>query len=173
MLIEGGVDELSIRKVSDRCGYTAPTLYHHFGDKQGLIVALLEEHFGLLLGRMLAIPHDGDPARHLRSMAEAFLSFALEHPGHYQLLMAPSEGDPVPSAEAARELVRDDLESLRKTGDLATDDLDAAFDVLWAMLHGVISLQLGPRPGEAGGSLTKLALDAVEAGLLLKGRTTR
>jgi AcrR family transcriptional regulator len=173
LLLEDGADGVSIRKLSERCGYSAPTIYHHFGDKQGLINSLLEKHFRVLLERMMAIPQRDEPAQHLREMARAFVSFAIENPAHYQLLTVPREGDPVPSATAARDLVREDLELLRRGGSLATDDIDAAFDVVWAMLHGVIMLHLGPRTPEIAADLRELAFDVVEAGLLKKGNASR
>ena len=175
LLLAEGAESLSIRKVSERCGYSAPTIYHHFGDKQGLVDALLEERFRIAYDVMAAIPKSGEPAAHLREMAGAFVAFAVENPGHYRLLMAPGLGekDSVPSASAARALVREDLEELDRRGRLATSDLDAAFDVLWAMLHGVISLQIdGPREDLAKG-LDELTFDVVEAGLLLRKEGNR
>jgi AcrR family transcriptional regulator len=171
LLLEEGVEGVSIRKLSERCGYTAPTIYHHFGDKRGLLDTLLEERFRLLLAAMTAIPSTGDPVRHLRDMAQAFVAFALENPSHYQLLMEPGLGSPesVPSAEAARALVRGDLEALAQSGSLATGDLDAAFQVLWAVLHGVISLRLGVAGEPIAVQAESLAYDVVETGLLRAG----
>ena len=40
LLVEGGYEAFSMRRLAERCGYTAPTIYHHFGDKPGLIGAL-------------------------------------------------------------------------------------------------------------------------------------
>ena len=40
LLIESGGFDFSIRSLSKRCGYSAPTVYHYFGDKDGLIDAL-------------------------------------------------------------------------------------------------------------------------------------
>jgi len=175
LLSEAGAEGLSIRGVSERCGYSAPTIYHHFGDKQGLVAALLEERFRAVYDAMAAIPHSDQPAHHLRAMARVFVSFAVAHPGHYRLLVAHGIGEEesVPSAAAARALVRDDLQELDRRGHLATSDLDAAFDVLWAMLHGVISLQIDvPREDPAEG-LDELSFDVVEAGLLLGRRGKR
>ena len=175
LLCEAGAEGLSIRGVSERCGYSAPTIYHHFGDKQGLVAALLEERFRAAYDAMAAIPQSSQPASHLRAMARVFVSFAVAHPGHYRLLMAHGIGEEesVPSASEARALVREDLEELDRRGHLATSDLDAAFDVLWAMLHGVISLQIDlSREGLAKG-LDELSFDVVEAGLLLRKKGSR
>ena len=168
LLLETGIEGVSIRRVSERCGYSAPTIYHHFGDKRGLIDALLEERFRVIHELMAAIPSDGDPAGHLRKMAQAFVRFAVENPSHYQLLMAPglANVEAVPSAEAARALAKSALEKLAAQGTLATSDIDAAFQVLWAVLHGVISLYLTEPEREVSAQLDELAFDVIEHGLL-------
>lgn len=175
VLLAEGVGGLSIRKVSERCGYSAPTIYHHFGDKQGLIDHLLEERFHRGYQAMAAIPPSDDPARHLREMALAFVAFARRNPSHYQLLFQAGLRDveSVPSATAARDLVRQDLERLAEAGSLSTGDLDAAFQLLWAVVHGVVSLHLGTAREDLAPGLLDLAFDVVEAGLLCRGRGTR
>ena len=175
VLLAEGVDGVSIRKVSERCGYSAPTIYHHFGDKRGLIDHLLEERFRRGYEAMAAIPPSDDPARHLREMAAAFVAFARRNPRHYQLLFQAGLRDveSVPSATAARGLVRQDLERLSEAGSLSTCDLDAAFQVLWAVVHGVISLYLGTKREELSPNLLDLTFDVVEAGLLCRGRDAR
>jgi AcrR family transcriptional regulator len=165
LLLEGGIEAVSIRRVSARCGYTAPTIYHHFGDKTGLVDAVLERRFAQLLALMRSIPRGGDPAAYLRQSAQAFLRFALENPDHYRLLTVARQ-DAVPSAEEARALVKQVLGELQREGTLATDDLEGAFQVLWSMLHGLISLHLIRPDHELADNLVELALDTVERGLL-------
>jgi hypothetical protein len=101
-------------------------------------------------------------------MAQAFVRFAVENPSHYQLLMAPglANVEAVPSAEAARALAKSALEKLAAQGTLATSDIDAAFQVLWAVLHGVISLYLTEPEREVSAQLDELAFDVIEHGLL-------
>jgi len=167
LLLEQGVDGLSIRRVSERCGYSAPTIYHHFGDKQGLIVALLEQHFRTVLDLMRAIPRSGDTKTDLQRMARAFMHFALENPDHYRLLVTPglSGRERVSSAEAARELVKQSLRELASQGELLTADVDAAFQTMWAVLHGVISLHLMGHD-DVDGQVADLVFEMVERGLL-------
>src|SRR5512134_2729719 len=144
LLLEGGIEAVSIRRVSSRCGYSAPTIYHHFGDKTGLVDAVLERRFARMLEVMRKIPRGDDAAAYLREMAQAFLHFALANPEHYRLLAMtrPDEQDAVPSAEEARRMVKQALGDLLQEGTLAPPDLEGAFQVLWSMLHGLISLHL-------------------------------
>ena len=168
VLLDRGVEGVSIRKVSDRCGFTAPTIYHHFGDKQGLIDAVLETRFAVVLHLMAAIERGSDPAAYLTEMARAFVRFAIDNPSHYQLLTVPrlEDGDAVPSAEAARGLVKGALEDLAREGTLATPDIEEAFQVLWLMLHGLISLHLIRPRGELSTNLVERTFEVMKAGLL-------
>jgi AcrR family transcriptional regulator len=168
VLLDQGVEGVSIRKVSDRCGFTAPTIYHHFGDKKGLIDAVLETRFAVVLKVMAAIERGNDPAAYLTEMARAFVSFALENPSYYRLLTVPrlEDEDVVPSAEAARGLVKNALEDLALEGTLGTPDIDEAFQVLWLMLHGLISLHLIRPIDEISPNLIERTFAVMKAGLL-------
>ena len=171
LLLSEGVEGVSIRNVTARCGYTAPTIYHHFGDKAGLLATLLEERFRKVYELMASIPSDGDPAAYLLETARAFVQFALENPDHYRLLSVPGlDPDSVPSAEASRELVRRALEELAREGSLATSDIDAAYQTTWAMMHGVISLRLLRPDYPFSDQMIELAFDVIERGLLRSAR---
>lgn len=168
VLLDAGVEGVSIRKVSERCGFSAPTIYHHFRDKRGLIDALLEARFARVLELMRSIEPDRDPAAYLTEMARAFVRFALANPDHYRLLTVPrlEEDETVPSAEAARELVKGALEELAREGTLATGDIDEAFQIVWLMLHGLISLHLIRPRHELTGDLIERTFEVMRAGLL-------
>ncbi len=170
LLLEGGSSFVSIRRVSERCGFKAPTIYHHFRDKTGLIDALIEERFAELYKRLQRVPRHADPAHYLRQLARAFVEFGLENPAHYALLTAPRP-DPekqLPSAEAARELVFGARREVAETGALRTPDLESAFQLTWVVLHGVLSLRIS-RPSYAfSDDRVELALDVIERGLLGK-----
>src|SRR5258705_11498229 len=66
LLIESGGFDFSIRSLSKRCGYSAPTVYHYFGDKDGLIDALLEERVAGLADAIERVEHGRDALRDLR-----------------------------------------------------------------------------------------------------------
>lgn len=145
LLVSAGYEAFSMRRLANRCGYTAPTIYHHFGDKRGLIDALLEERFRLMVERIERVPAADDPLTTLRRQLSAFVCFGLENPTHYRLLVAPRLDDDAPptqAAEESRELIEVTLSQLARAGRLLVDDIDEAVQCIWVMLHGLISMRI-------------------------------
>ncbi len=170
LLLEMDADLLSIRAVSARCGYQAPTIYHHFGDKNGLIQACIEVRFGELLRGLERVPEALDPAQYLRDLARAFVRFGVEHPAHYRLLAAPPPGAELsPSSEKARALVENCLDRLSEQGRLRTANSRTAFQATWALLHGLITLSISRPDYDWNDELIECAFDVLEDGLYLKG----
>jgi AcrR family transcriptional regulator len=170
LLAEGGVEHFSMRRLADRCGYTAPTVYYYFGDKQGLLDALIEEHFATLLRRLRRVPASEDPLERLRRLVLAFVRFGLRNPEHYRVLMTPrreQDAPPPPSAEKSMALFEGPMEALREQGRLRVDDLEAARQVIWVTLHGLISLKSGRPDYDWARDLDTIAVEGVLRGLLL------
>ena len=145
LLVAEGYEAFSMRRLAEQCGYTAPSIYHHFGDKRGLIDALLEERFRLLVERIRTVTAADDPLATLLAQLRAFVRFGLENPTHYRLLMAPrldDESPPPRSSEAARELIEVTLAHLARAQRLQTSDIEEAVQCIWTMLHGLISLHI-------------------------------
>lgn len=167
LLVEEGFEAFSMRRLAERCGYTAPTIYHYFGDKQTLIDELVEERCRVLLRGLKRAPVADDPIADLRAMCLAFVRFGLRYPTHYQLLAARhDEGrTPPPSAEAARELLQRPLEKLAAAGRLRAG-FEPASQALWAYLHGHVLLRTTrpDHPWEAG--VLEVGLDALLSGLI-------
>ena len=67
---------------------------------------------------------------------------------------------------ASRELVRRALEELAECGSLATNDIDAAYETTWAVLHGLLSLRLLRPDYPFSDQTIELAFDMIERGLL-------
>jgi len=168
LLVDAGYDGFSMRRLAQRCGYTAPTLYHYFSDKESLIEALLVECSVQLVKELRAVPPAKSPEDELRARCLAFVSWGLRNPTHYRLMMIPREGDrPLPpEVETARELLVGPFDQLALTGRLNTPDGELARQSLWALLHGLILLQ-STRPDEAWvPDLVDRAIDAMIRGSL-------
>ncbi len=175
ILVEEGYEAVSMRRLAARCGYTAPTIYHHFGDKPRLIDALLEERFRRLLAQLVRLPAVADPLEQLRRQAHFFVRFAQRNPTHYRLMATPrpnGAGSP-PAMEEVREVLLRPLRALVARGQLAVPDEETAGQAIWCLLHGLISLRTA-RPDYAWSpALVEHALDSLLRGLVRSGARGR
>ncbi len=86
---ESGMDAVTIDAIRARSGVSVGSLYHHFGDKQGVFAALFVagvEHFGEIAMAAMA---KGDSAEAgLRALVEDYLDWVVTHPDWARFLLA-------------------------------------------------------------------------------------
>jgi len=143
LLIESGGFDFSIRSLSKRCGYSAPTVYHYFGDKDGLIDALLEERVAGLADAIEHLPVTHDALADLRAVLKVFVGFSAAHPTFYRLMWTVSsrgQTRTTPALERLRARVGPPLDALARSGRLA--DAESAGQMIWALLHGLSALRV-------------------------------
>ena len=100
-----GVEAASTREIYARAGVKAPTLYHHFGDKQRLLDAVITDAFERYLAAKRALPATHDAATAIRQGWDLHVAFARGNPSLYQLMWPPGQADlPAAAAQSAREL---------------------------------------------------------------------
>lgn len=76
---EQGYADASMDDLTAQVGLTRGALYHHFGDKQGLLAAVVEQIDAEVDERLKAITaHAQDPWQGFRSRCQAYLEMALE-----------------------------------------------------------------------------------------------
>jgi AcrR family transcriptional regulator len=167
LLLEEGEERFSIRRLVERCGYTAPTIYHHFGDKKGLIDALLDERFERLARQMKRVPRGDDPVAYLRAMALAFVRFSLRNPTHHRLLFAPRAQtyEPPRSAEEARDMLERAWMQLSEEGRLRADEASAR-QALFCLVYGLASRRIAQPDEEWAKTGIEDAIDALLRGLV-------
>ena len=142
LLVEDGALAFSMRRLAERCGYTPPTIYHHFVDKQHLLDELLEERCRALVKSLKRVPQGDDEIENLRAIGVAFARWGLRNPTHYALLAQSREPElPVPpAAEEARVLMEAPLEKIAAAGRLAAQK-ETVGQSIWAFLHGFVLLR--------------------------------
>src|SRR5262245_20341804 len=80
LLEEEGEAGLTMRRVGDRIGVRAPSLYKHLPDKAALEVALVERGLGDFADTLAGAPPT------LEGLGRAYRRWALAHPHLYQLI---------------------------------------------------------------------------------------
>jgi AcrR family transcriptional regulator len=100
-----GYDAVGVQEIVDAAGVTKPTLYHYFGNKRGLLDALLEERFTGMLPRLRqAATQTHDVTMTLRQVAQVYFDFARQDTQFYrmQLSMQFASPDSEPAQAVAR-----------------------------------------------------------------------
>lgn len=172
LLVESGGEAFGVRALAARCGYTAPTIYHYFGDKDGLIDALLEERFERLLAEVRRVEQGDDPVENLRGMVHAYLRFGERNPAFYRVILA-TRRDGVdrspPAVEAAVEIMLSPWEELRAAGRLLGASVEAASQSFWGLIHGLTALRIARPDHPWAPNLTEIAVEAMLRGMIREG----
>jgi AcrR family transcriptional regulator len=166
LLYEGGAEGLTIRRLALRCGYTAPAIYAEFGDKAGLLDAILRDAIDDLTERVKNLPRHSEPIAQMRENLKEVVRFGREHPTHYRLMeaMTPEQVLPIPNAIETRLAIEGPIEGVAR--EFATVDPETFRQAFWALLHGLISLPASRPDVEWRPELAEVAFDALLAGLL-------
>jgi len=153
LLDEAGPSALSMREVARRAGCTHQAPYHYFANREAILAALVCEGFDELADR-LAVAHDGLGSADLHAVlvasGNAYVEFALRHPGVFRVMFRPDVCDPerFPEVVQAGQRARRELARLAKAvmGDGAQVEAEV---LIWSGVHGLASLLLdGPLAGE-------------------------
>lgn len=149
LLDEEGLAALSLREVARRAGVTHQAPYHHFADREAILAELVTEGFDTLAGRLTAA-NDRATSEGLRSALlasfEAYVGFALAHPGVFRIMFRPEVCDPqrFAQARAAGERAHAELARLVTILNAGAHD-EVLASLLWAHVHGLACLLLdGP-----------------------------
>jgi AcrR family transcriptional regulator len=162
-----GVEGASTREIYTLAGVKAPTLYHHFGDKQGLLDAVVTDAFDRYLARKRALRAPGDAAAAIRLGWDAHVEFARKNPALYRLMWPAGQADlPPAAAESAREL-REGFGRLARAGRLRPGMTPRhAARVLSAALSGVTAAVIRDPADPGNARLSATIRDAVIDALL-------
>ena len=129
----------SLRSIARACGVAPSAVYWHFPSEADLRSAVLDAEYASLIESVEAALDAAGEQDPLAVAGDAYIAWALEHPGAYQLLFESSDELPATRAEHGPRLQRRIVELARQA------DPDAPFAaalLLWSAWHGIASLRL-------------------------------
>lgn len=166
LLEESGDRTVSTRAVCERAGVQAPTLYHHFGNKQGLIDAVLNHGFTQFVASAHAPGVSDDPLDDVRAGWDRHVAFGLSNPTFYALLYGRVEpGTPCTITAPALAMLVELLNAAARDGVLAVPPRDAAAQLLAANVGVTLALITQPE-GQVDHGLSDRVREAAIAGVL-------
>ncbi len=87
LLATEGPDAVTTRSVALAAGVQAPTIYRLFGDKNGLLDAVVEHGFATYLAGKHPADSDADPVQGLRAGWDLHVGFGLANPALFRLML--------------------------------------------------------------------------------------
>jgi AcrR family transcriptional regulator len=167
LLLESPEHDISTRAVCEAVGVGAPVLYRLFGDKSGLLAAVVDRVFDRYLASKRSQTVSDDPVRDLYSTWDRHIAFALKNRAVYRMAYAPSLVEVPGGVEQARQLL---VQRLIRCGDsdLLTTTPNEAAQVIMAAATGV-ALSLITQPATFDyPALSQQVRDSVLGELLVK-----
>jgi AcrR family transcriptional regulator len=143
-----GIHGLTLREAARRAGVSQAAPYRHFADKEALLAAVAEEGFrrlGQAIGATLSARQRG-PGDRLRAGCLAYVRFACENPGYYEMMFGPDRPDieryPAlhEAAHVASGHVLAALVDGQRAGVVRQGDLFQMALFIWTCLHGLADL---------------------------------
>ncbi|MBT2508579.1 TetR/AcrR family transcriptional regulator [Streptomyces sp. ISL-98] len=136
--------DVSTRAVCEAAQVGAPALYRHFGDKEGLLSAVVDHGFDKYLATKRQYGRGADPIEDLRNGWDSHVDFALRNPNLYRLMNSPAMRTPPAAALESHQILTRDLERAAAQGKLRLAPELAAQMVMSANVG--VALMLVARP---------------------------
>jgi AcrR family transcriptional regulator len=164
LLRDEGPSAVTTRGVAEAAGVQVPTIYRHFGDKDGLLDAVAEHIMSIQVSAKTeaadaAAAEAVDPLEDFRAAWQDQLRFCLENPSLFLLLSDPERVRRSAAARVGRSVLESRVRRLATTRRLRVSE-GRAVELIQAALIGAIQTLLS---GSAEVTDTGLADELLEA----------
>lgn len=152
-----GLGALSMREVARRSGVTHQAPYHHFADRESILAELVTGGFQELTRRLQRANARHRHGGHLSTMiesGEAYVGFAIDHPGVFRIMFRPElcDAQRFPAALAASAQAYEQLQRMVALTH-GESDTQGLSEVYWAQVHGLAGLLVDGPVGQQIGSV--------------------
>ena len=150
LIVERGPDNLSLREVATRAGYSPAGLYRYFKDKDELIAATAEEGLRALAAHFADVPADLPPIERIAALGLRYLDFARDDPEQFTLIFTRlpiqfATWDGFVAQAQPFQALFDEVRAGVQSGELwvgpGRGDAEIAYSC-WAFVHGLAMLRL-------------------------------
>lgn len=165
LISKGGPDAATTRAVAAAADVQAPTIYRLFGDKRGLLAAVIEHELRDYVSKKSARAPHPDPLQDFREGWDMHVAFGLGHPGLFSLMS--SNPSPAPRNSAlgdGDEVLRRRIRNIARGGRLRVSE-ERALGLVSAMGTGTLLTLLRQPEGQRDPGLAEAAREAVMAAI--------
>jgi AcrR family transcriptional regulator len=145
-----GYENTSIRKIATKIEYSPGIIYHHFKDKNDLLLALHDKAFECKIEALfLSVQNMPDPLERLKATGIGYIRYGIDNPQDYELMfilsctmdaLAVKEEfwqDGAMAINMLKENIRECMQAGYFRKDINPDEISL---ILWSQVHGLVSL---------------------------------
>ncbi|MDY6824067.1 MAG: TetR/AcrR family transcriptional regulator [Thermodesulfobacteriota bacterium] len=182
IIVEFGLDGLTMRALASRLDMSAPNIYNFFSGKDELYLSLMVKG-GIMLNQMMtqAWSSTSNTMDRARAMIAAYLRFGIEQPRYYEIMFIlppPSYTQYVgtPNEQLSASEYEISLDTIRLVSAITAEISGESSDShtvqrrmfqLWSLLHGMIALHNNAVADFATGNVMAAMEKTVEELMLL------
>jgi len=156
LFLEAGEPGFSLREVARRVGVSPAAVYRHFEGKEALIFAACTQGFEVFSGYLVRALAAATPLDRALASCDQYRAFGLENPRDYRFIFMSSAEQVHPPNEATTARLADPALPQNSTFQFLVDRIRECMDanviaagdtrqtavLVWAHLHGLVSLRL-------------------------------
>ncbi|MGW4844405.1 TetR/AcrR family transcriptional regulator [Nocardia brasiliensis] len=173
LLAESNGAAITTRSICDLAGVQAPTLYHHFGDKQGLLDAVVAHGFERYLRAKRAHEASDDPIADIAAGWDRHVAFALDNPAFYAVMYGQVTPGKRPAAAADAEALLLSLLTRAAGGGRLAVPPEVATQLILAANVGVALALVTTPPDERDLAVSDRARDAILSSVVRSAAAVR
>lgn len=168
LVLEAGIEGVSVRKVGERTGFSYATIYNYFRDEDELLwraaAGFAMELVGRLEPRLAARPFS---ALDVERIYDEYLQFFLERPKAFKLIFcaelgeAPADLAGLGSRPELAELLLSNLEGAPAAGLLRAAEVKVRARILTSSVHGSLLLHFSGKAAFSAEDLRACVRDTV------------
>lgn len=171
LLATEGPDAVTTRSVALAAGVQAPTIYRLFGDKSGLLDAVVEHGYASYMASKPPVGAGADPVDGLRAGWELHVGFGLANPELFRLMhTALRTPDGRAAAAAGMDMLQARVHRVAEAGRLRVTERQAA-NLMRAVGTGVVFTLIDQAEDERDETLADTAWESVCAIILTDAST--
>jgi AcrR family transcriptional regulator len=165
LISSGGPDAATTRAVAAAAGVQAPTIYRLFGDKRGLLVAVIDHVMRSYVSKKAARKPHPDPLQDFRDGWDMHVAFGLGHPGLFALMSSdPRLNSQSPAVGDGNDILQRRIRRIALAGRLRVSE-ERALGLVSAMGIGAVLTLLRQPEGQRDPGLLDAAREAVVAAI--------
>ncbi|MEI9950287.1 MAG: TetR/AcrR family transcriptional regulator [Pseudomonadota bacterium] len=156
LFLEAGEPGFSLREVARRVGVSPAAVYRHFEGKEALIFAACTQGFEVFSSYLVRALAATTPLERALAACEQYRAFGVENPLDYRFIfMSPATPEQKPKEPASFagdqptlpqhstfQFLVDRVRECMDAGVIARGDTQRTAVLVWAHLHGLVSLRL-------------------------------